>query len=58
MGYAFDNFDARWHPLLEDAVAFWRGKPAPAAYRLHPARRRRDAADFVDAVIQSANHLR
>jgi hypothetical protein len=55
--YAFEAFDARWHPLIEDALAFWRQAPAPTAYRRQPARRNRDAGQFVDAVIDAANRL-
>jgi hypothetical protein len=55
--YALDVFEPRWHPLIEDSLAFWRGAPPPARYRLRAARRHRDAAEFVAAVIESANGL-
>jgi hypothetical protein len=56
--HALETFDARWHPLIEDALAFWHGLPARPPYRRRPGRRRRDAADFVAAVIDAANGLR
>jgi hypothetical protein len=43
--------------VIEDALAFWLGAPAPKAYRRHPARRSRDAGRLVDAVIDAANRL-
>jgi hypothetical protein len=55
--YALEVFEPRWHPLIEDALAFWRGQPAPSAYRRHPARRRQDVAEFVDVVVDSANRM-
>jgi hypothetical protein len=55
--YALEVFDRRWHPLIEDALAFWRGHPAPRIYRQRPIRRQRDASLFVAAVIDAANEL-
>jgi pyrroloquinoline quinone (PQQ) biosynthesis protein C len=53
--YALEVFDPHWHALIEDALAYWRGGPAQHPYRHHPARRHRDAAEFVAAVIEAAN---
>ena len=53
--YALETFDPRWHALIEDALAFWRGERAPEPYRRRPSRRNREAAAFVDSVIEAAN---
>lgn len=55
--YALQTFDREWHPLIEDALAFWRGAPSVSSYRYRPLRHRRDASEFVAAVIDSANRL-
>jgi Aminoglycoside adenylyltransferase, C-terminal domain len=55
--YALEVFDHGWHPLIEDALAFWRDLPTPAAYRFRPLRRRLDASAFVAMVIDQANVL-
>jgi hypothetical protein len=55
--YALETFDARWRPVIEEALAFWDGAPGPRAYRSHPARRLRDAGRFVDIVIDAASQL-
>ncbi len=55
--YAFDVFEPRWHGLIEDALAFRRGKPPSAQYRRRPVRRCRDTAAFVACVIDAANRL-
>lgn len=49
--HAREAFDREWHPLIDDALAFWRGDPAVAAYRRHPARRMAAAAAFVTHVV-------
>jgi Aminoglycoside adenylyltransferase, C-terminal domain len=49
--YALRAFAPGWRPIVEDALAFWRGRPAPPAYRGRPARRARAAAGFVTHVI-------
>jgi hypothetical protein len=51
--YALDIFP-RWRPLLEEVRAYWLGtaKPAPST---SPLRRRRDMAEFVSCVIDSAS---
>jgi hypothetical protein len=53
--YALEAFERQWRALIEDAAAYWRGEPPPECYRRHPHRRRRDAAEFVVAVIEDAN---
>ena len=55
--YALEVFDPRWHGLIEDAIAFWRGEPPSAPYRRHPHRRHHDAVEFVASVIDAANRL-
>ena len=55
--YSLEIFEPRWHGLIEDALAFWRGEPPSARYRRRPAGRRRDAAEFVVYVIDAANRL-
>ena len=55
--YALEVFDPRWHGLIDDALAFRRGEPSPSRYRRRPAHRRRDAAQFVDSVVEAANRL-
>jgi hypothetical protein len=55
--YALDVFEPRWHALIEDSLAFWRGAPSLGRYRFRATRRHRDAAEFVAAVIESANGL-
>jgi Domain of unknown function (DUF4111) len=55
--YALEEFEPCWHPLIEDALAYWRGQPPAAPYRRHPVRRRHDAAEFVASVIDAANRL-
>ncbi|MGO9499382.1 MAG: aminoglycoside adenylyltransferase domain-containing protein [Solirubrobacteraceae bacterium] len=57
-GYALETFAPRWRPLIEDALAYWRGAPAAPPYRGSSARRRPDAAEFVSCVIDSGNALR
>ena len=51
--YALDRFDARWHPLIEEALAYRRGEASADPYR-SLFRRRDDTAAFVRAVIESA----
>jgi hypothetical protein len=55
--YAIEIFEPRWHAQIEDALAFRRGQPPSARYRRRPARRCRDAAEFVVYVIDAANRL-
>jgi len=37
------GLDREWHPLIEDALAFWRDGPPLSSYRPRPRRHRRDA---------------
>lgn len=55
--YALSAFEPRWRPVIEDALAYWRGAPPGSRYQRHPARRRRDAAEFVSVVIDAGNGL-
>jgi hypothetical protein len=55
--YALEAFDPRWHGLIEEAIAYWRGEPPSEPYRRHPHRRDRDAVEFVGCVIDAANRL-
>lgn len=55
--YALEAFGPGWRPLIEEALAFWRGAPAVAPYRRRPDLRRRATAEFVAHVIDSANRL-
>jgi hypothetical protein len=52
--YALDAFP-QFRPLIEEALAFWRGAPATARYRGRPDLRRRATVEFVTHVIDSAN---
>ena len=44
-------FDRQWNPLIDDALAFWRGDPPVFPYRRHPLRRVPAAGEFVAHVI-------
>jgi hypothetical protein len=55
--YAMDAFDARWHELITDALAYWRGEQTVPGYARRPHRRHHDAAEFVAHVIDAANRL-
>jgi Domain of unknown function (DUF4111) len=55
--YALEAFAPEWRPLIDEALAFWRGTPPTAPYRRRPDLRRRAAAAFVVHVIESANRL-
>ncbi|TMD00943.1 MAG: DUF4111 domain-containing protein [Chloroflexi bacterium] len=50
--YALDVFP-RWRPLLEEVRAYWLGT-ARRSHDTSPLRRRRDVAEFVSCVIDSA----
>lgn len=58
--YALQVFGPEWRPVIEDALAWWRGDPSPSADRGRPVRggrpvrRTRAAADFVAHVIDTA----
>lgn len=54
--YALETFDRRWHPVVREALSYWRGERPPAAFpdtqtRLQEARR------FVLEVVRSAHEL-
>jgi hypothetical protein len=55
--YALEAFDPRWHGLIEEAIADWRGDQPSQPYRRHPHRRDRDAVEFARCVIDPANRL-
>ncbi len=55
--YALDAFEPHWRPVVEDALAYWRGAPPAVRYRRLPGRRRHEAAEFVAHVIDSGNAL-
>ncbi|WP_206185020.1 aminoglycoside adenylyltransferase domain-containing protein [Thermoactinospora rubra] len=48
--YALDVFDRRWHPLVRQALAYWRGEPARRVAI-------RDCAEFVLEVVADAERL-
>lgn len=51
--YALHRLGPRWHPIVEEALAYWRGDPPRAPYR-DPWRRRRDATALVEHVVAVA----
>ena len=53
--YALEAFAPAFRPLIEEALAFWRGELPTAPYRRRPDLRRRATAAFVAHVIESAN---
>ena len=53
--HALEVLEPRWHRLIEDAIAYWRGEPPSEPYRRHPHRRHREAVEFVACVIDAAN---
>jgi hypothetical protein len=54
-GYALDVFPARWHPLIGDALAYWREEPG--SLRLSRDERRRRTAEFVLEVVDDAHTM-
>jgi hypothetical protein len=52
--YALETFGPEWRPVIEDALAFWRGAPPQPAYRGRFARRTRMASEFVAHVIDAS----
>lgn len=51
--YALAAFGDRWRPMIDEALAYWRGELTAGPFR--PAgRRRREAARFVLEVVESA----
>jgi Domain of unknown function (DUF4111) len=55
--YALETFDLRWHPLIEDALAYWRGAGPAERRDGRRGQRRRDSAEFVGCVIEAGNAL-
>jgi hypothetical protein len=55
--YALDTFAREWHPLLLDALAYWREEPSPDDSLADRRRRARVSADFVLAVVDHARSL-
>lgn len=53
--YALDVFPRGWHPLIGDALAYWRREPR--RLRLSPWKRRQHTAEFVLDVIAAAQDL-
>lgn len=53
--YAMAVFGDRWRPMIEEALAYWRGELTAGPFRL-AGRRRREAARFVLEVVESAAH--
>ncbi len=49
--YALETFDARWGPLIEDAIDHWEGRSAPR----RPRDRLREAGAFVQMVAGCAS---
>jgi hypothetical protein len=54
--YALDTFDEQWHPIIREALAYWRGQPAIAAFPTARSRTRQ-AAHFVQEVVTAAHTL-
>lgn len=52
--YALEVFDARWHPLIREALAYWRGEPADPAFADRPTRTRQ-VSEFALEVIADAH---
>jgi predicted nucleotidyltransferase len=55
--YALETFAASWRPSIEDALAYWEGRPPLPDRRGHPGRRLAEAAAFVEMVSDSAKSL-
>ncbi len=53
--HALDVLPSRFHPLIGDALAYWREEPSPL--RLSPEARHAQTTDLVLAVIESAHQL-
>ncbi len=52
--YAVVVFGDRWRPIIDEALAYWRGELTAGPFRL-AGRRRREAARFVLEVVESAS---
>lgn len=53
--YALDVFDHRWHPLVQDALAYWRREASRLNFS--PDQRRHHTCAFVLEVIDAAHTL-
>ena len=51
--YAMKTFDSRWHPIIDDALAYWRGQPAKPGRP--PRVLRAETASFVRHVSKLAS---
>ncbi|HEX6423232.1 MAG TPA: nucleotidyltransferase domain-containing protein [Acidimicrobiales bacterium] len=54
-GYARTTFDARWHPLIDEALAYRRGEPADPRYRDVRTRSAATAAFVLDVARAAAD---
>ncbi|HKE76266.1 MAG TPA: aminoglycoside adenylyltransferase domain-containing protein [Acidimicrobiales bacterium] len=54
--YARRAFGPEWHPIVDEALAYWRAEEAPAAFADRRARTRR-AGEFVLEVVRDAHAL-
>ncbi|HSS10310.1 MAG TPA: aminoglycoside adenylyltransferase domain-containing protein [Acidimicrobiales bacterium] len=54
--YALDTFDRAWHPLIRDALAYWREPSAKGAFTCAPGQLR-TSGEFVAMVVESGNRL-
>ena len=52
--YAVAAFDSGWRPMIEEAIAYWRGELPARPFQL-AGRRRHDAARFKLEVVGSAS---
>ncbi len=54
--YALDVFGAEWHPIIHEALAYWRGQPADPAFK-DKQHRYRATGEFGVHVIEAANAI-
>jgi hypothetical protein len=54
--YALDTFDARWHPLIAEAIRWCRREPG-GSLSLSPDERRWATTDFVLEVVADAHRV-
>ena len=54
--YALEHFDARWHPIIREGLAYWRHQPADPAFRDRRTRAE-ETARFVLEVVEDAHRL-
>jgi hypothetical protein len=57
--YALATFDAEWHPIVNEALAYWREQPSPDRRAAFPdgAARNRAVGRFVEHVVTTAHAL-